>query len=92
MRFSSRSLGMVTEWPSQVRSLERRRRSPRRNASIAISASFCRSYACALPGVHGLFAFLLAVPFQQNFTKITEFQKRVYFATLLLHRDLGGRC
>ena len=31
-----------------------------------------------------LFAFLLAVPFQQNFTKITDFQKKVYFATLLL--------
>ena len=38
----------------------------------------------ALPGVQVLFAFLLAVPFQQGFTKITEFQKDVYFATLLL--------
>ena len=38
----------------------------------------------ALPGVQVLFAFLLAVPFQQNFTKITDFQKDVYFATLLL--------
>jgi len=38
----------------------------------------------ALPGVQVLFAFLLAVPFQQNFTKITDFQKGVYFATLLL--------
>jgi hypothetical protein len=38
----------------------------------------------ALPGVQVLFAFLLAVPFQQNFTKITEFEKKVYFATLLL--------
>jgi hypothetical protein len=38
----------------------------------------------ALPGVQVLFAFLLAVPFQQNFTKITGFQKGVYFATLLL--------
>jgi hypothetical protein len=38
----------------------------------------------ALPGVQVLFAFLLAVPFQQNFTKITSFQKDVYFATLLL--------
>jgi membrane-associated HD superfamily phosphohydrolase len=37
----------------------------------------------ALPGVQVLFAFLLAVPFQQNFTKITPFQERVYFATLL---------
>lgn len=38
----------------------------------------------ALPGVQVLFAFLLAVPFQRNFTEITGFQERVYFATLLL--------
>ena len=37
----------------------------------------------ALPGVQVLFAFLLAVPFQQHFTEITPFEKRVYFATLL---------
>jgi hypothetical protein len=37
----------------------------------------------ALPGVQVLFAFLLAVPFQQNFTQITAFEKKVYFATLL---------
>jgi cation transport ATPase len=38
----------------------------------------------ALPGVQVLFAFLLAVPFQQHFQQITGFQKRIYFATLLL--------
>lgn len=37
----------------------------------------------ALPGVQVLFAFLLAVPFQQNFSEITPFQERVYFVTLL---------
>jgi Family of unknown function (DUF6328) len=37
----------------------------------------------ALPGVQVLFAFLLAVPFQQNFSTITSFQKWVYFGTLL---------
>jgi len=37
----------------------------------------------ALPGVQVLFAFLLAVPFQQNFSEITSFQEKVYFATLL---------
>jgi uncharacterized protein DUF6328 len=37
----------------------------------------------ALPGVQVLFAFLLAVPFQQNFTQINSFEKKVYFATLL---------
>jgi hypothetical protein len=37
----------------------------------------------ALPGVQVLFAFLLAVPFQRNFTEISPFQERVYFVTLL---------
>jgi hypothetical protein len=37
----------------------------------------------ALPGVQVLFAFLLAVPFQQNFTEITPFEEKVYFVTLL---------
>jgi len=38
----------------------------------------------ALPGVQVLFAFLLAVPFQQNFTQISDFDKTMYFVTLLL--------
>src|ERR1700753_263714 len=38
----------------------------------------------ALPGVQVLFAFLLAVPFQQHFTAISAFDKKAYFATLLL--------
>ncbi|MBS1844867.1 MAG: hypothetical protein JST53_10665 [Actinobacteria bacterium] len=38
----------------------------------------------ALPGVQVLFAFLLAVPFQQNFTEISDFDKAMYFTTLLL--------
>jgi magnesium-transporting ATPase (P-type) len=38
----------------------------------------------ALPGVQVLFAFLLAVPFQQNFSKISHFDKTMYFVTLLL--------
>lgn len=38
----------------------------------------------ALPGVQVLFAFLLAVPFQQGFEKITQFQEWLYFATLML--------
>jgi Family of unknown function (DUF6328) len=37
----------------------------------------------ALPGVQVLFAFLLVVPFQQGFTKVTPFQERVYFVALL---------
>ena len=37
----------------------------------------------AMPGVQVLFAFLLAVPFQQGFAKVTEFQRTVFFVTLL---------
>lgn len=37
----------------------------------------------ALPGVQVLFAFLLIVPFSQGYTNISEFQKDVYFVTLL---------
>jgi hypothetical protein len=38
----------------------------------------------ALPGVQVLFAFLLAVPFNQGFSKATGFQKDVYLVTMLL--------
>jgi Family of unknown function (DUF6328) len=38
----------------------------------------------ALPGVQVLFAFLLIVPFSNGFSKVTGFQKDVYFVTLLL--------
>jgi hypothetical protein len=38
----------------------------------------------ALPGVQVLFAFLLAVPFQKNFTEASDFDKKIYFVTLLL--------
>jgi Family of unknown function (DUF6328) len=37
----------------------------------------------ALPGVQVLFAFLLVVPFNQRFADVTQFQKSVFFATLL---------
>src|SRR3954454_14295983 len=35
-----------------------------------------------MPGVQVLFAFLLVVPFNQNFTKITDFERSLYFVTL----------
>jgi uncharacterized membrane protein YuzA (DUF378 family) len=38
----------------------------------------------ALPGVQVLFAFLLVVPFNQGYSRMTPFDKDVYFATLLL--------
>jgi hypothetical protein len=37
----------------------------------------------ALPGVQVLFAFLLTVPFTQNFDRLTPFQEKLYFAVLL---------
>jgi hypothetical protein len=37
----------------------------------------------ALPGVQVLFAFLLAVPFANGWSKVTEYQKDIFFATLL---------
>jgi Family of unknown function (DUF6328) len=36
-----------------------------------------------LPGVQVLFAFLLVVPFNQGFTRMTEFERKPYFAVLL---------
>ena len=38
----------------------------------------------ALPGVQVLFAFLLAVPFTQRFGEVTQLQKSVYFASVVL--------
>jgi membrane-bound acyltransferase YfiQ involved in biofilm formation len=37
----------------------------------------------ALPGVQVLFAFLLVVPFNQRFARVTDFQEKLYLATLL---------
>jgi hypothetical protein len=37
----------------------------------------------ALPGVQVLFAFLLVVPFNAGFPKVSAFDKHVYFFTLL---------
>jgi hypothetical protein len=37
----------------------------------------------AMPGVQVLFAFLLAVPFQQRFAEVSAFQRDVYLVTLL---------
>ena len=37
----------------------------------------------AMPGVQILFAFLLAVPFNQRFADTTDFQRDVYVVTLL---------
>jgi hypothetical protein len=46
-------------------------------------AELLQELRIALPGVQILFAFLLTVPFAQGFTKVTNFQRDLYFATLL---------
>ncbi|HEX9967634.1 MAG TPA: DUF6328 family protein [Solirubrobacterales bacterium] len=47
-------------------------------------AELLQELRVALPGVQVLFAFLLAVPFQQGFKEITAFQEKAYFVTLML--------
>jgi hypothetical protein len=37
----------------------------------------------ALTGVQVLFAFLLTVPFTQRFARVTEFQRHLFYATLI---------
>jgi hypothetical protein len=37
----------------------------------------------AIPGIQFLFAFLLVVPFQQGWGTVSEFEKTVYYITLL---------
>jgi Family of unknown function (DUF6328) len=46
-------------------------------------AELLQELRVALPGVQILFAFLLTVPFAQGFTRVTSFQKNLFFATLL---------
>lgn len=37
----------------------------------------------AMPGVQVLFGFLLTVPFQQRFQDVTDFQRTIYFCSLI---------
>jgi cobalamin synthase len=46
-------------------------------------AELLQELRIALPGVQILFAFLLTVPFAQGFQQTTDFQRDLYFATLL---------
>ena len=46
-------------------------------------AELLQELRVALPGVQVLFAFLLAVPFQDRFEEATRFQEKTYFFTLL---------
>jgi Family of unknown function (DUF6328) len=46
-------------------------------------AELLQELRVALPGVQILFAFLLTVPFAQGFARVTDFQKNLFFATLM---------
>jgi Kef-type K+ transport system membrane component KefB len=46
-------------------------------------AELLQELRVALPGVQILFAFLLTVPFAQGFQRVTNFQKDLFFATLM---------
>jgi hypothetical protein len=59
---------------------ERETRSERINRELI---ELLNELRVALPGVQFLFAFLLVVPFQQRGGQTTDFQKDVYFVTLV---------
>jgi len=65
------------ESEAQERPVEDRERQSRRLLELL------NELRVALTGVQILFAFLLTVPFTQRFTHVTEFQRYVYFVTLL---------
>jgi hypothetical protein len=46
-------------------------------------AELLQELRIALPGVQILFAFLLTVPFAQGFTRVTDFQRTLFFVVLL---------
>ena len=46
-------------------------------------AELLQELRVALPGVQILFAFLLTVPFAQGFTRVTSFQRNLFFVVLL---------
>jgi cation transport ATPase len=66
----------MTENPSERQETEQERLDRQLNQLL-------NELRVAMPGVQVLFAFLLAVPFQQRFTEVTDFQRDVYFVTLL---------
>ena len=65
---------------------------PRRSGSTATSNELLGELRVALPGVQVLFAFLLAVPFNQGFAKVTDFQKRRLPRHAAAHGASPPRC
>ena len=59
-------------------------RSPRRNATTGTSGSCCRSSRVAGLGIQVLFGFLLSLPFTVRFVKLSQSQRDLYLASLLL--------
>ena len=59
------------------------KRSPEEVRRDRQMAELLQELRVALPGVQILFAFLLTVPFSQGFQHATDFQRNLYFATLL---------
>jgi Family of unknown function (DUF6328) len=47
-------------------------------------AELLQELRVAITGIQVLFAFLLVVPFQQGWPEVTDFERTVYYATLLL--------
>jgi membrane-bound acyltransferase YfiQ involved in biofilm formation len=69
--------GEQAERSSQERSKEEQERLNRQMLELL------NELRVAMPGVQVLFGFLLTVPFQQGWRRVTEFQENVYFVTLI---------
>src|ERR671928_262910 len=67
----------MTDERDETRSEEERERENRRMIELL------QELRVALVGVQVMFAFLLTVPFTQQFAKITGFQRMTYYVTLL---------
>ncbi|TFV63149.1 hypothetical protein E4P41_05545 [Geodermatophilus sp. DF01-2] len=71
---------------TDVRSPQRRDDSPEESRKERIDRELMEllnELRVALPGVQFLFAFLLIVPFQQRGAELNDFQRDVYFVTLI---------
>ena len=67
----------MAEGPREDRRTEEERKRDRQMTELL------NELRVALPGVQILFGFLLTVPFQQRFSRVTDFQENVYFVTLI---------
>ncbi len=68
-------------WPRLLRSSPVSDETPKARSNREL-IELLNELRVALPGVQVLFAFLLAVPFQQRFHHATAFQRDTYFVTL----------